>query len=100
MNKDLIFIIEMNIKRPSLDDDTISLEQFDFDLIFQVKITNIILSISVKVTIQFTMLVTFTSNPSLSSASFPPKKVQDLKKDKAKTNASLPFILITLLSHS
>ena len=45
MNKVLIFIKEMNIKRPSLDNDAISLEQFDFYLMFEVKITDISLNI-------------------------------------------------------
>ena len=45
MNKFFIFIKEMNIKRPSADNDTISLEQFDFHLMFQVKSTDIILNI-------------------------------------------------------
>ena len=68
------------------------MEQFDFDLIFQVKITDTILIIQVKITIQFAILGTFTSNTSLSSASFPPKKVQDLKKDIAKTNVNYSII--------
>ena len=45
MNKVLMFIKEMNIKRPSLDNDAISLEQFDFYLMFEVKITDISLNI-------------------------------------------------------
>ena len=78
MNKFLIFIKEMNIKKPSADTDTISLEQFDFHLLFQVKSTDIILNILAKITIQSMILRTFTSGSAFSSASFPPKKVQDL----------------------
>ena len=45
MNEVLIFIKEINIKRPYLDKDAIFLEQFDFHLMFQIKITDIILNI-------------------------------------------------------
>ena len=46
MNEVLIFIKEINIKRPYLDKDAIFLEQFNnFHLMFQIKITDIILNI-------------------------------------------------------
>ena len=45
MNEVLIFIKEINIKRPYLDKDANFLEQFDFHLMFQIKITDIILNI-------------------------------------------------------